>query len=261
MSVLWSFEHKPFAGKGVTSQGKGERALLWQFSCFYADKLSRLPSLASILRALFRESFNEKEKTMTTDKKEALREEEQEQQSVESAAQEETLPTEDAPSKEGGSKKDKVSKLKKKNEELQQEVEELKDKYLRLFAEFDNYKKRMLREKMELLETASKDTIKALLPVLDDFDRAKAAAGEENSKEPFSEGVELVYQKLHTILQQLGLEPMESTGKDFDPDHHEAIAEVPAPSEELKGKVVDTVEKGYKLKDQIIRHAKVVVGK
>ncbi|HHJ49635.1 MAG TPA: nucleotide exchange factor GrpE [Phaeodactylibacter sp.] len=198
---------------------------------------------------------------MTTDKKEALREEEQEQQSVESAAQEETLPTEDAPSKEGGSKKDKVSKLKKKNEELQQEVEELKDKYLRLFAEFDNYKKRMLREKMELLETASKDTIKALLPVLDDFDRAKAAAGEENSKEPFSEGVELVYQKLHTILQQLGLEPMESTGKDFDPDHHEAIAEVPAPSEELKGKVVDTVEKGYKLKDQIIRHAKVVVGK
>jgi len=195
---------------------------------------------------------------MTTDKKEALREEEPEQQS---AAQEDELPTQEVPSEEGDSKEDDVSKLKKKNEALQQEVEELKDKYLRLFAEFDNYKKRILREKMELLETASKDTIKALLPVLDDFERAKAAAEKAGSKEAFSEGVELVYQKLHSILHQLGLKPMESTGKDFDPEWYEAIAEVPAPSEEMKGKVIDTVEKGYTLKDQIIRHAKVVVGK
>ncbi len=159
------------------------------------------------------------------------------------------------------SKKDKVAKLKKENEELRQELEELKDKYLRLFAEFDNYKKRVMREKMELLETAAKDTLSALLPVLDDFDRAKAVAEEEGSKEPFSEGVKLVYQKLNRILKQLGLEAMETTGQDFNPDEHEAIAELPAPSEQMKGKILDTAEKGYKLKDQIIRHAKVVVGK
>ncbi len=159
------------------------------------------------------------------------------------------------------SKSDKVTKLKKENEELRQELEELKDKYLRLFAEFDNYKKRVMREKMELLETAAKDTLSALLPVLDDFDRAKAVSEEEGSKEPFSEGVKLVYQKLNRTLKQLGLEAMETTGQDFNPDEHEAIAELPAPSEEMKGKILDTAEKGYKLKDQIIRHAKVVVGK
>ncbi len=159
------------------------------------------------------------------------------------------------------SKSDKVTKLKKENEELRQELEELKDKYLRLFAEFDNYKKRVMREKMELLETAAKDTLSALLPVLDDFDRAKAVSEEEGSKEPFSEGVKLVYQKLKRTLKQLGLEAMETTGQDFNPDEHEAIAELPAPSEEMKGKILDTAEKGYKLKDQIIRHAKVVVGK
>lgn len=144
---------------------------------------------------------------------------------------------------------------------LEKQRDELKDKYLRLFAEFDNYKKRTIKERIDYMKTAAQDTIVALLPVLDDFERAKKNADDENSTEVFSEGVNLVYQKLFSILQQKGLEPMESNGEAFDPEFHEALTEVPAPSEEMKGKIIDTVERGYKLKDKIIRHAKVVVGK
>lgn len=146
-------------------------------------------------------------------------------------------------------------------EHLKDQNKELKDKYLRLYAEFENYKKRTLKEKLELMRTASADTIKALLPVLDDFDRAKKNAEDENTQETFSEGVTLVYNKLHNVLKNKGLEPMESTGQPFDPELHEAVTEIPAPNEEMKGKVVDTIEKGYHLNDTIIRHAKVVVGK
>lgn len=144
---------------------------------------------------------------------------------------------------------------------LQQQHAELKDKYLRLFAEFDNFKKRTIREKLEMMKTAAQDTMSALLPVLDDFDRTKKNAEDKNSKEPFSEGVQLVYQKLYATLKQRGLEPMETNEQAFDPELHEAITEIPAPSKKLKGKIVDTIEKGYLLKDKIIRHAKVVVGK
>lgn len=154
-----------------------------------------------------------------------------------------------------------IDQLKEENEQLKCELAELKDKYLRLMAEFDNYRKRTLKERAEIIDQAARDTMTAILPVLDDFDRAKASAEAPDSKEQFSEGVKLVYHKLYKTLESRGLEPMESTGKDFDPDEHEAISEVPAPSEDLKGKVVDTVEKGYKLKGKIIRHAKVVVGK
>ncbi len=146
-------------------------------------------------------------------------------------------------------------------EEKNQELGELKDKYLRLQAEFDNFRKRTMKEKLEFMVTAAQDTMTVLLPVLDDFDRAKKNAEDENSTEPFSEGVMLVYDKLHKNLAQKGLKAMESTGEDFDPELHEAITEIPAPSEDMKGKVIDTVEKGYFLKDKIIRHAKVVVGK
>jgi len=137
---------------------------------------------------------------------------------------------------------------------LQSQVSELKDKQLRLLAEFENYKKRTVRERLDLMSTASKDVILALLPVLDDFDRAKKTAD-------FSEGVNLVYNRLSTTLQSLGLKEMESNGQPFDPEWHDAITEIPAPNEDMKGKVMDTVEKGYLLNDKIIRHAKVVVGK
>lgn len=140
-------------------------------------------------------------------------------------------------------------------------LQEMKDKYLRLMAEFENYKKRTFREKLETINTASRDMVMAILPVLDDFDRAKQVAEDDSSTEQFSEGVELVYQKLKSVMQNKGLKPMESNGVAFDPELHEALTEIPAPSEEQKGKIIDTIEKGYTLNDTIIRHAKVVVGK
>ena len=147
------------------------------------------------------------------------------------------------------------------NDSTQQEIAELKDKYMRLYAEFDNFKRRTAKEKIDLISTASKETIAALLPVVDDFDRAKKTADDPESTENFSEGVKLVYEKLHKILTQKGLQKMESNGEVFDPEFHEAITEIPAPTEELKGKVIDTIEAGYFLNDKIIRYAKVVVGK
>jgi molecular chaperone GrpE len=141
------------------------------------------------------------------------------------------------------------------------EIAELKDKYLRLIAEFENYKRRSNKERLELIKIAGQDTMSALLPVLDDFDRAKANADDPDSSEEFSEGVRLVYEKFKKILIQKGLEKMESTGEMFDPELHEAVTEIPAPKEEMKGKIIDTIESGYKLNDKIIRYAKVVVGK
>lgn len=145
--------------------------------------------------------------------------------------------------------------------EMQAQVSELKDKYLRLFAEFDNYKKRTSQERLELMKTAARDTMAALLPVVDDFERAKKAADNPATGEVFTEGISLVYHKLHQILSARGLSAMESNGTEFNPEMHEAITEIPAPTEDLKGKVVDTVEKGYLLNDKIIRYAKVVVGR
>ena len=144
---------------------------------------------------------------------------------------------------------------------LQQENGELRDKYLRLAAEFDNYKRRMVKEKMQMMNNAARDTMSALLPVLDDFDRAKKAADQNDKGHLFEEGIGLVYRKLYTTLEQKGLEPMDSEGQDFDPELHDAMTEAPAPSEELKGKVVDVIDRGYTLNGNIIRHAKVVVGK
>ena len=140
-------------------------------------------------------------------------------------------------------------------------VDEQKDKYLRLYAEFENFKKRNVRERLDLLKSAAQETLSAILPVLDDFDRAKMVSDSPDTEESFSEGVSMVYNRLYQVLQNQGLSQMESTGAPFDPDLHEAITEIPAPSEDMKGKVIDTIEKGYYLNDKIIRHAKVVVGK
>ncbi len=163
--------------------------------------------------------------------------------------------------KKTSKKKDKSTGYKEKIGELEQELSEAKDKYLRLYAEFDNYKKRTVKERLELINTAGKEMISSILPVLDDFDRAKKSADDEQSNESFSEGVTLVYNKLHNLLKIKGLEAMETNGSDFDPEFHEAITEIPSPTEEQKGKIIDTIETGYLLNDKIIRHAKVVVGK
>jgi len=163
--------------------------------------------------------------------------------------------------KKGSKKASKEDKFKEELAEKDEQIAELKDKYLRLMAEFENNRKRTVKEKLDMMKSAARDTMSALLPILDDFDRAKKIAESEGSTEVFSDGVNLVYQKMYTVLKQKGLEPMESTGEAFDPELHEAITEIPAPTEEMKGKVIDTVEKGYILKEKIIRHAKVVVGK
>lgn len=145
--------------------------------------------------------------------------------------------------------------------DLEDQVSELKDKYLRLFAEFENYKKRTSKEKLEMISSAAKNTILSFLPVLDDFERAKMAADAENSTETFSEGVNLVYNKFLQALKNQGLKQIEIEDGRFDPEYHEAITEIPAPSEELKGKVIDVIEPGYFLGEKVIRYAKVVVGK
>ena len=144
---------------------------------------------------------------------------------------------------------------------LQKQVNELKDKYLRLSADFDNFRKRSAKERLELIQTASKDVIASLLTVLDDSERAEKQMLATQDIEAIKEGEKLVFNKLRSTLQSRGLKAMESVGKDFNPEFHEAITEIPAPNEALKGKVLDEVEKGYYLNDKIIRFAKVVVGK
>ncbi len=142
-----------------------------------------------------------------------------------------------------------------------EELSLLNDKFLRLLAEFENYKRRTAKEKLELKKTASRDIVSDLLDVLDDFDRASKSVPEEMKGNSTIEGFQLVHHKLLRTLTNKGLQEMESTGVDFDADLHEAITEIPAPDDSLKGKVIDTVEKGYLLNDVIIRYAKVVVGK
>jgi len=157
----------------------------------------------------------------------------------------------------------KKEKAKEKLESLENELTEQKDKNLRLFAEFDNYKKRTAKERIELFKTAGKDVVIDMLSVLDDFDRASKAAAEarENEKPVDLEGFNLIHSKIKNTLGNKGLKEMETNGADFDPDLHDAITEIPAPSDDLKGKIVDTIEKGYYMNDVIIRHAKVVIGK
>jgi len=155
----------------------------------------------------------------------------------------------------------KTAKLEERITELEAEVAESKDKYIRLYAEFDNYKKRTVKERLDLINTAGRDTLSSLLPVIDDFDRAKKSADDESTNEIFPEGVSLVYNKLKGLLTSKGVKEMSSTGEAFDPELHEAITEIPAPNDDMKGKIIDTIEKGYMLNDKIIRHAKVVVGK
>ena len=146
-------------------------------------------------------------------------------------------------------------------EKLKAEVQDLKEKYLRQVAEFDNFRKRTAKERLELIQTAGKDVIGSLLDVVDDYDRAEKQLQANGDVNGFKEGVQLVFTKLKSTLQARGLKPMQTIGTDFNPDHHEAITEIPAPTEEMKGKVVDEVVKGYYLNDKIIRFAKVVVGK
>lgn len=157
-------------------------------------------------------------------------------------------------------KKTRKPSYQKKAEALQKQLDELNDKYLRLYSEFDNYRKRNAKERIELLKSASQEVILDVLPVIDDLERAIQSFEEHNLSKEAKKGVELIYNKLMNILKQKGLEAIDAKGKEFDTDFHEAITNVPAPSEDLKGKVVDVIQNGYLLNGKIIRFAKVVVG-
>lgn len=143
--------------------------------------------------------------------------------------------------------------------EAQQMVNEEKDRYLRLAAEFDNYRKRTLKEKAELIKNGGEKTLTAILPVLDDFERALKNMEATEETRAMKEGVELIFNKFNKVLEQEGLQKIETEGQAFDVDFHEAIALIPAPSEDMKGKILDCVQTGYKLNDKVIRHAKVAV--
>ena len=151
--------------------------------------------------------------------------------------------------------------MEEEGEKLKAELQEQKDKYLRLLAEFDNFKRRSARERVELAQTAGKEVITSLLDVLDDCDRAEKQLQQSRNADEVREGVLLVFNKLRAVLQSKGLRPMESMHTEFDVEKHEAIAEIPAPTPDLKGKVIDEVIRGYYLNDKIIRFAKVIVGK
>jgi len=146
-------------------------------------------------------------------------------------------------------------------DKLQAELQEQKDKYLRLMAEFDNFRRRTAKERLELIQTAGKDVIVSLLDVLDDCDRAEKQLQASDDITVQKEGIQLVFNKLRSTLVNKGVQVMESINTDFDVEKHEAITEIPAPTEALKGKVIDEVVKGYYMNDKLIRFAKVVVGK
>jgi molecular chaperone GrpE len=137
---------------------------------------------------------------------------------------------------------------------------ELNDKYLRLYSEFDNYRKRTIRERSEILKTANQEVIFELLTILDDFERAIRSNEEVDNCGPVKEGMILIYQKLSVLLAKKGLKAIEAIGEDFNTDYHEAITFTAAASEEMKGKITDQIEKGYMLNDKVIRYAKVVIG-
>ena len=177
--------------------------------------------------------------------------------------------------KSAEAKKNKKEKAKKKSEleetldkdvqneelqKLQQEKNEFQDKFIRLYSEFENFRKRTAKEKLDIINNASKDVLIDLLPVLDDFERAIQNNQDSDDSEAIKEGFNLIYNKFSKSLQSKGLQSMDSKNNPFDVDLHEAITNIPAPKDDLKGKVVDVIEKGYYLNDKVLRFAKVVVG-
>ncbi|MCF8368961.1 MAG: nucleotide exchange factor GrpE [Bacteroidales bacterium] len=157
--------------------------------------------------------------------------------------------------------KHEAEKAKSKEEELQEKLDEINDKYIRLYSEFDNYRRRTASERIELSKTASEGVITELLPVIDDFERAIKSSEEVKDCDAVKEGIQLIYNKMSAILKKKGLVAIEAIGKEFDTDFHEAITYIPASSKKMKDKIVDEIEKGYLLGDKVIRYTKVIIGK
>lgn len=150
--------------------------------------------------------------------------------------------------------------LEKKEQLLEEELNELRDKYVRLSAEFDNYRKRTLKEKMELTKSAGESILLNIIPVVDDFERGMETMDKASDIDAVKEGIHLIHNKFKDFLKQSGVKEIEARDKEFNTDEHDAVTKIPAPGEEQKGKVVDVIEKGYKLNDRVIRFSKVVVG-
>jgi molecular chaperone GrpE len=195
------------------------------------------------------------------DKKIDIEDGSQEQQQEEQTSAKEAEETAaDTKAEEKTDEKSEPTDKKDPIEELNAQIADLKDKYLRIAAEFDNFKKRTLKEKAELIINGGEKTISAILPVLDDMERAIANADKADSKEKLEEGWELISKKFESILESLGVKKIDTKDADFNVDYHEAIAMVPGMGDDKKGKVVDCVQTGYMMNDKVIRHAKVAVG-
>ena len=195
-----------------------------------------------------------------TEEKELKEKEVTENQEAAAVEQQEEKKTEKKGFLKKDPKKEKIAQLEKQVAELTEKVAKDKDDYIRLMAEFDNFRRRTSQEKLELVNMASTETIKGMLPVLDDCERALAVLKESNDSDAAKEGTELIYHKLMAYLQGKGLAVIDAVGKEFDTDLHEAVAQFPVQEEEKKGKVFDVVQTGYTLNGKVIRYAKVVVG-
>lgn len=201
---------------------------------------------------------NNKNKNMNSKEKENNREEELKAQAAQNEGSEET--TDQEASQENESPLTEEEKLAQELEKANEQIEEQKDKYLRLSAEFDNYRKRTMKEKAELILNGGEKSISNILPIVDDFERALKNIDTATDLAAVKEGIELIYHKFISVLGQNGVKVIETKEKPLDTDFHEAIAVIPTPDEALKGKIIDCVQTGYTLNDKVIRHAKVVVG-
>ncbi|QJW90451.1 nucleotide exchange factor GrpE [Spirosoma taeanense] len=178
---------------------------------------------------------------------------------TEDQSTQETLTTDEAVTVNGGTVEEPET-VEATTDTSSREIAELKDKYLRLYADFENFRRRTAKEKLDLIGNANESLLKALIPVVDDFERAMQSIEQTEDIAAVKEGVSLIYNKLFKTLEGKGLKPMESKGEPFNADLHESVTQFPAPSDDLKGKVIDEVEKGYYLNDKVIRFAKVIVG-
>ena len=201
---------------------------------------------------------NNKHNNMNPKEKENNQEEELKTQATPNECDEETVGQET--SQENEAPLTEEEKLAQELEKANEQIEEQKDKYLRLSAEFDNYRKRTMKEKAELILNGGEKSISSILPILDDFERALKNMETATDVAAVKEGVELIYNKFMSVLGQNGVKVIETKEQPLDSDYHEAIAVIPAPNEALKGKILDCVQTGYILNDKVIRHAKVVVG-
>lgn len=189
--------------------------------------------------------------------------EEEKNSNIENGENQETA-VENEQHQEAAAEKEETQEVEEQEDELtkaKKEAEELKDKYLRLYSEFENFRRRTSKEKSDLIKSANEDVLVAMLPVIDDFERAMKSMESSEDINALKEGVDLIYNKLYKTLENKGLKPMESPiGKEFDSEIQEAITQAPAPSDDLKGKVIDQIEKGYCLNEKVIRYAKVIIG-